>query len=310
MKILHKYIKIDIRDLSMKLEEAKKILKDNGFEAIESVKKKVIKNNKSDFDIDAIPMEVLDRGWKRYHPYNFTITHSNPLSRRKRITEATEYLKQIQEVKKNIISTYPISEEQFLIKEGEHGLYAAILIALTDDNADIIEYAMESQGFFRSQPTNEQLLIDRKNRAWLDMRFEPKNPDDVTMDLKDKYKYVYHLVPSIKEKDIEKNGIKASNNNPMYRYSENRVFVTEGNIKNQGIQDLVDTLYLQALKKHIENLTNEYTLFKIDLSSLDNKIRFFYDINEKHGLYTKMDIPATAIVGKKHVYANSGISNL
>ena len=310
MEILNKYIKIYIRDLSMKLEEAKKILKDNGFEAIEPVKKKVLKNNKSDFDIDAIPMEVLDRGWKRYHPYNFTITHSNPLSRRKRITEGTEYLKQIHEVKKSIIHTYPISEEQFLIKEGEHGLYAAILIALEDDNADIIEYAMESQGFFRSQPTNEQLLIDRKKRVWLDMRFEPKNPDDVTMDLKDRYNYVYHLVPSIKEKDIEKNGIKASNNNPMYRYSEDRVFVTEGNIKDQGIQDLVDTLYVQALKKNIENLTNEYTLFKIDLNSLDKNIRFFYDINEKHGLYTKMDIPASAIVGKKHVYANSGINNL
>lgn len=56
-------------DLSMKLEEAKKILKDNGFEAIKPVKKKVLKNNKSDFDIDAIPMEVLDKGWKNYKEY-------------------------------------------------------------------------------------------------------------------------------------------------------------------------------------------------------------------------------------------------
>ena len=130
-------------------------------------------NTKDDiFDLEKIPMSILDKGWKRYNPYLLKIDHRHPLSTR-RVCEGTDYLKQITKVKDIITSTFPISEEQFVIVEGNHGLYAALLIAVTDNNIDIIEESMETLGFFRSKPTDDKLLVERKKRQWIDMRFEP-----------------------------------------------------------------------------------------------------------------------------------------
>lgn len=262
------------------------------------------------FDLDRIPMEVLDKGFQRYHPYTLNISHRNPLASTRRLSESTDYYKQIADVKNTIRSTFPIAEEQFEIVEGAHGLYAAILVALTEDNADIIEKAMESQGFFRSQPTDAKLLTDRKNRQWLDMRFEPISPDDVTEEIKEKYNYICHLAPSVMEKDVERKGLVISNNNPEYRNSEARAFAAEGDVSDSDIQEIANALYEQAKGKNIPNLSPEYTLFKIDLSLTGKDVRFFYDINEKKGLYTKTAIQSEAIVGKSHVTALSGKSDV
>ncbi|MBO7561656.1 MAG: hypothetical protein J6T04_02070 [Bacteroidales bacterium] len=256
------------------------------------------------FDLDSIPMDILDNGWQRYHPYLFTIDHRNPLANRV-VEESTDYKKQILLVKEAIVKTFPIDETQFVIKEGSHGLYAAILVALTDDNVDIIEQAMEDKGFFRSQPTDEKLLLDRKNRTWIDVRFEPKEPDDVTQEVHRKYSILYHLTPSVFEDNVKKDGLKVSNNNPNYRYSESRVFLSEGDVTDEDIQQLVNTLYAQAQDRHINGLTPEYSLFAFDLSKMGNDFRFFYDINEPKGLYTKIPIPPTYIVQVKHISAES-----
>ncbi|MGM9746445.1 MAG: hypothetical protein ACI30H_05765, partial [Paludibacteraceae bacterium] len=246
------------------------------------------------FDLDKIPIEVLDNAWKRYHPYLFTIDHHHPLSNRL-VVEGNTHKEKLQTIKNIITKTFPIPSENFLIVEGNHGLYAAVLIALLDDNIDVIETAMEEKGFFRSQPTNEQLLSDRKNRKWLDVRFEPTSPDDITEEIHRRYKYIYHLTPSIFSDNILKNGFLPSNNNSNYRYSEDRVYFMVGKINNQYVQELVNTLYNQAKNKDIDNLTNEYTLFTLDLSLIKNDIRFFYDINEPKGAYTKQPIPQSVI---------------
>lgn len=256
------------------------------------------------FDLNKIPMEVLDKGWTRYHPYLFTIDHRNPLANRV-IEEATDYKKQIQIVKNAILQTFPISNEQFLIMEGHHGLYAALLISLNDDNVDIIEQAMENKGFFRSQPTDNQILYDRKHRKWIDVRFEPKDPDDVTEEVHRKFSKLYHLTPKIFEKKILEFGLKVSNNNANYKYSEPRVYFSEGDINRTEIQMLVNTLYAQAQNRGIENLSPEYTLFTFDLDKMGYKIRFFQDINEPKGLYTKVNISPQYISSRENIIAQS-----
>ena len=256
------------------------------------------------FDLNKIPMEVLDKGSARYHPYLFTIDHRNPLANRV-IEEATDYKKQIQIVKNAILQTFPISNEQFLIMEGHHGLYAALLISLNDDNVDIIEQAMENKGFFRSQPTDNQILYDRKHRKWIDVRFEPKDPDDVTEEVHRKFSKLYHLTPKIFEKKILEFVLKVSNNNANYKYSEPRVYFSEGDIDRTEIQMLVNTLYAQAQNRGIENLSPEYTLFTFDLDKMGYKIRFFQDINEPKGLYTKVNISPQYISSRENIIAQS-----
>lgn len=122
------------------------------------------------FNLDNISMDVLDRGYVRYAPYNLGITYRHPL---RRINEEIDYRKQIEDAKNVIISTYPLSQEQFIIREGHNGMYAAILASLVENNVEVIEKAMLKLGFFRSKPTDDKLLCDKKNRKWIDLRFEP-----------------------------------------------------------------------------------------------------------------------------------------
>lgn len=128
------------------------------------------------------------------------------------------------------------------------------MVALTDDNIDIIEGAIERKGFFRSQPTNDKLLVDRKNRKWLDVRFEPKMPDDVTEEVHSKYTTLFHFTPSLFEDKVKENGLTVSNNNPDYRYSESRAFLAFGDMSMEDKMQLVNTLYTQArIREYVEN---------------------------------------------------------
>lgn len=55
----------------------------------------------------------------------------------------------------------------------------------------------------------------------------------------------------------------------------------------------------------INEIVNNYVLFKIDLSKINSDVRFFYDINEEKGIYTKSPINANNIVSKTYIYAKS-----
>lgn len=274
-------------------ESVKRVLEESSFPSYDDI-----------FNLDMVSMEILDKGWKRYHPFLFTIDHRNPLANRV-IEEATDYRKQITLVKEAIINTFPIDESQFVIIDGHHGLCAAILVALKDDNVDIIEQAMEQKGFFRSQPTDEKLLYDRKHRQWIDLRFEPKDPDDVTEEVHRKYSILFHFTPSIFENKIKKDGLIVSNNNSDYRYSESRVYLSEGDMSDEDKIQLVNTLYAQAQDRNVPNLTNDYSIFIFDLKRMGNNIRFYYDINEPKGLYTKVSIPSDYILKIEHIKANN-----
>lgn len=255
------------------------------------------------FDVDKVPIEVLDYYWQRYHPYTLTIDHRNPLASRT-LAEGTDYKTQIETIREAILTTYPIPREHFIIKEDNHGLFAAILVALADDNVDTIEKAMEAKRFFRSQPTDDKLLTDSKSRKWIDLRFEPMDSDDVTDEIHRKYNRLYHLAPEKFSNNIRDNGLLVSNKNSSFRYSEECVFFMEGDITDD-IQELVDTLYTQAVDKKVVGLTPWYTLFVFDLSRIDKTFRFFYDINEPNGIYTKLSIPSSAIIDEKKIKANT-----
>lgn len=156
---------IDRMEMRMTLTEAEEFVENERYPHSDDI-----------FDLDQIPMEILDKAWQRYHPYLLGLGHRHPLSNRL-VVEGTDEQVKLENIKAIITSTFPIPEENFIIQNGHNGLYAAILVALTDDNIDIIENAMSQKGFFRSQPTDEQLLMDRKNRKWIDIRFEAETND-------------------------------------------------------------------------------------------------------------------------------------
>lgn len=271
------------------------------------------------FDLDKISKDVLDRGWKDYGPYVFNIDHRNAFANR--VIESTNYEQHVQDVLRELRNTLPISKEQIediddydfskldvSIASGHHGMFA-ILVSGIRKNPEIVEMLLERKGFFRSQPTDKQMnamkaeksggkpkdklyeiLEDPEGRPWYVMRFEPIDPDDVTEEVHAKYKFLYHLSPSYREKDILEKGLLTSNKNSTYRYSEPRVYMIEGDSDMSDFQKLADTLYEQV-RKDAPNPTPEYTLFAIDLEKVSDDFKFYYDINEPKGIYSKQDIP-------------------
>lgn len=262
------------------------------------------------FDLDKIPMEILDRAWQDYRPYLYAINHNNYLA--SRVNESIDYKRHIEKVRDAIVKTFPLDIKLFDIREENHKMYASILVAKNNENTKVIENTMEKKGFFRSQPIDNEydvILKDRKGRPWVYMRFEPKKPGDVTYTVHFKYNVLYHLAPSIFEEKILKKGLTPSNGNSTFKYSEPRVFVIKGDATDEEIQNLVNLLYDQAYEGKKQNperykdLTPEYTLFTLDVTKMNYKIRFFKDINEKIGYYTLSKISPKLIIGHRRIKA-------
>ena len=71
-----------------------------------------------------------------------------------------------------MVATFELDDKEFVVKNGCNGLYTAILIPIKDRNQEIIEISMKKLHFFRCQPIDSEVLIDRKNRKWEVARFE------------------------------------------------------------------------------------------------------------------------------------------
>ena len=257
----------------------------------------------NNFDLNQIPMEVLDRGYTAYAPYwNVGMTYGNPL--RPGLNESADFTWMPVEVQGIITRTYPIDEMQFKIVEGYNNMSACILCSYIDNNGEIIEKSMKKLGYFRSQPTNEQLLLDPKGRVWQDMRFEPLHPEHYQMKIQSNRRYVYHLAPEIFADRIRKEGLNPSNNNAMYQYSEDRVYVfTKPDLED--VQNLANELYTQAMARGYQDLSPNYVLFKIDRVKLPKGYKFFGDINTEYGVYLTEPVPATAIVSETPIVADA-----
>lgn len=231
------------------------------------------------FNLGEMSMALLDEAWYRYHPYTMTKNHRNRLSTIRKVAES-DCAQQIREVKQAITSTYLIPKDHFAIMEGEHGLCAAILVAMTDDNAAIIEHEMEGLGLRIALPTDLVCMGDSQQRQWMEMRFAPVAPDDVTFELKLRYSTVYCLVPSELEANVEKHGISAP------------VSIIKGDATMEEIQEFANH---QPQHTHRQPLASEYTLFAIDLSKIDRTIRFHGNIHAHKPLRTTTPIPPTAL---------------
>lgn len=245
------------------------------------------------FNLGEMPMALLDEAWHRYHPYTMTKNHRNRLSAIRKVAKSG-CAQQIREVKQAITSTYLIPKEHFAIMEGERGLCAAILVAMTDDNAAIIEHEMEGQGFCIASPTDMICMDDSQQRRWVEMHFTPAAPDDVTFELKLRYSTVYCLVPSSLEASVEKHGIPAP------------ISIIKGDATMKEIQEFANH---QPQHTHRQPLASEYTLFAIDLSKIDRTIRFHGSIHAPKPLHatkplhTTTPIPPTALTKIKSVRA-------
>ena len=116
------------------------------------------------FNISQIPTEVLDCSFRRYEPFNLTITHRHPL--RKTNTKTVDF----EFAKSTICNTYPIYNEQIVF---DNKLFY-ILISHIENNPEIISNAMNTLGF-TIDTTFKKHLTDWQNREWCILLFLPFN---------------------------------------------------------------------------------------------------------------------------------------
>lgn len=125
------------------------------------------------FDFNRLPGSVIDKGWKRFHPYLLMIDRYHPLmfGYFKKPADIEKLLARVKEV---ITGTFHINETLFKTLVNSRLPSVALLVPDTDDNVEIIEESFEKLGLYRYKRSSEFILTDPKGRQWVDMRFAAK----------------------------------------------------------------------------------------------------------------------------------------
>lgn len=279
-------------------------------EAEKYIKEHNLPQSNEVFDLRKIPEEVLDKGYVVYAPFLIAVPHNSPLYRRRQfVAEAIDYRGNVEKAKEALLRYLPISEYQFETVTVANDICVALIISYLPGNHDTIIEAMKRLGFYKTNRKNrEEFLYDNKCRQWEYMVFKPCEQDDVTDIIKEEYKCLYHAAPSVKTEAILKNGIMPSNNNPEVDYNGDALFVMKGDVNDEQMQRIVNDLYYQAKQKNIPNLSPLYIIFTVDVTKLNDEVRFFLDGDEPHGLFTRKPILPNAISIFKEIEAtNEGL---
>ena len=255
------------------------------------------------FDLRRIPKDILERNYVSYAAY---IVNAGCDSRLVRLEdgsflgEPSGYKADAEEAKRDITKVFPIDDiYQFQIVESYHKISVALLIASFKENEEIIIESMAQHNFFLSQKAKNTLSLDGK--TWFSLRFEPIEQEDITETVRKENNVLYHISPVLNEQSILENGLRAFNNNPVYKYPNPRLYLIEQRASKKDITRLAKDLFRQAVQKKIENLSPKYTLFSIDLKKVPEYTRFFYDVNEEFGLFCHIGISNKALSVIDHI---------
>ena len=256
------------------------------------------------FDLRRIPKDILDKNYEYYSPYRIGAACNSRLQMTRDgryLFDSTSYEADIDMAIEDITHTFPIDEVYQVIKQrGYHNIYVALLVANKKGNVKIIIESMSKYRLFLSNETPDTVLSDGKHE-WIDMRFEPVEQDDISEIIREIYSTLGHLSLDRNTESILKNGLWASNNNPVFKYPTPRLYLIEEAAAKEDIQGLAKTLYNQSLQKDIEGLIPTFVLFEIDLNKTSESIHFYWDVNEKYGVFTDSNIEASAIRVKDYI---------
>lgn len=221
------------------------------------------------------------------------------------------------EVNEGLMSTYPYKVTVEKIKEyfglSDNHIRVSInningeikgidiLIPSIKKNVRQMVKAMDYCGYFLSQPKD---INDVPENEWVVLSFEPKFQNDITMDLMNGFRFLFHWTPTKHLEKILRNGLCPRSNNSFMNYPE-RIYL----IASRNTNDIVakgKALFFKA--KDNNNCPNNeydyikdgvrhmrYTLLNVDIHGLSNDVRFYADYNFSDCVYTKDNIPPSVI---------------
>lgn len=123
--------------------------------------------------------------------------------------------------------------------------------------------------------------------------FEPHFSKDISNEIKDKYKILYHATPTIYVNKILKNGLVPKSKNTLFFYPS-RVYCMRGNdLSDEQVKILKNVQGQRGEKTHHDN--NEYTILSISVSKIPQDVKFYADPMAPHAVFTHDNIPPQAI---------------
>lgn len=176
--------------------------------------------------------------------------------------------------------------------ENENNVEVFLISFYNDEDSEkIITKDMALCGYF---PSISHLSDDGKLKY---IQFEPRYQNKINELVQDE-EYIYHLTPTNKVRKIFKNGLTPKTNNKLFKYPDRIYFFLHEPDKDDCL-DLIEQFYKEELKKakldkNYTPYTDSYTLLAIDTEQIKN-CNFFYDPNLWDAIYTKDNIPSSAI---------------
>lgn len=252
----------------------------------EEIKKYDKLNNGFVFDLSKIPKEELEKQYVDFSKQFSFRSYANPLSKDVNgyLFESFGDVLPSDAVVKALMMEYKLKEWQFKCIEYCNKVSIYILIPDIGDNVNKITADMDRMGYFLGQD-----FIN--GNGWRQVNYEPKEQEDNTEEIKEKFKVLLHLTPYYNVDSIMRFGLIPKNANLMYNYPQ-RVYMLTQNVTEDDFWNLGNGLSTANMDSRN---TGIYILLKITLKKVPDDVKFFYDPNMPNAVYTTKGIPSECV---------------
>lgn len=195
-------------------------------------------------------------------------------------------------VKNMLVKEFKLDPSQiYFYKRGKTHLIAIILYSnsATKEVIGNITNRMNSCGYFLCQNYKAHPTI--KNVGAI--VFEPKFTNDVSEEVRESCRYLFHCTPTKYVQKIMKNGLIPKSKNTLYLYPD-RIFLMKGDtLKSHQKEVLKAVQYIRNLGISFED---KYSLLTIDVSKIPDDVMMYNDPNAEDAIFVYDNIPPSAIV--------------
>ena len=210
----------------------------------------------------------------------------------------------IDKVVKWITDYFPTLKNLVKKKTASNGVeHILTIIPNVGDNASIVKRALDTCGYY---PVLISFDVDSTGIEWVTIQFEPKFQKDETQDIRANQQYLYHISPAYNDDKIMQQGFSPRCKNELFNFP-GRIYLINGTTVEDDIVNLGLHLSLYNRSKG-NNLY--YTVYKLDLDKVPEKIKLFKDPNYPNGVFTSDNLSPDCIIQIGHVDFNKDYPNI
>jgi hypothetical protein len=245
------------------------------------------------FDLSKIPCEELKKQYINYRFLSDNDLFGSPLMKNMEtnnyITENDGYCEPLNKVMDIITKKYNLKDWQFEIIEHANNIEVALLISDIDMNMEIIKNDMNQLGYFCSKVNKYEFL----GMEWASMQFEPLYQNDVNS-IVHNFKVLFHISPIENLESIKTKGFIPQHNNKRFNYPP-RVYFVKGNVTRDDLYNMTKQL------ADTNNKYGKYNIYTIEVSRINDNVKFYFDPNYEYGVFTEEPIPYYTVISVSEI---------